>query len=152
MIALIITNTILVIVIGIAGAALVVELARDNRPIIIKEAKALREYYEEKLKDAEEKADKSEEDRIKYKELYNNELQRNSDRNDIRSKNVELEAQVKRLNNELASCEDRINDMAQENADLKERIKALEKPVTKKSTKKAKRKEKKHGLIDRTGL
>lgn len=138
MIALIITNIILVVVIGIVGVALLVEMVKDNRPIIIKEAKALREYYEAKLKDANEKTAKAETDYNEYKELYNHELQRNSDRNDIMSKKAELEAQVECLNNELSSCEDRINDMAQENADLKEQIKALKKPASKKPAKKGK--------------
>lgn len=139
MVALVVTNIILVVIIGLVGVAVSVDMAKDNRPIIIKEAKALREYYEEKLRYTKEKADKAEEDCIEYKELYNRELQRNMDRNDISNKNVELEAQVKCLNKELSSCEDRINEMAQENADLKEQIKALKKPVTKKSTKKGKK-------------
>lgn len=138
MIALIITNIILVVVIGIAGITLLVETVRDSRPIVIKEAKALREYYEAKLKDAEEKADTAETDCTEYKGLYEKELQKSRDIDNIWNKKVELEAQVKCLNNELNSCEDRINDMAQENSDLKVKIKALEKPASKKSAKKGK--------------
>ena len=46
MIVLVITNIILAVAIGTAGIALLVDMVRDSRPIIIKEAKALREYYE----------------------------------------------------------------------------------------------------------
>lgn len=139
MIALIITNIILVVVIGAVGVVLLAEMIKDNRPIVIKEAKALREYYEAKLKDANEKTAKAEADCNEYKELYNHELQRNSDRNDIMSEKAELEAAVKCLNNELSSCEDRINDMAQENARLKEKLKALKEPVNKKPAKKSRK-------------
>lgn len=86
MIALIVTNIILAVVIGIVGIALFVEMAKDTHPIIIKEAKALREYYEEKLKNMKEKTDQAEKDYIEYKGLYESELQRNSDRGDILSK------------------------------------------------------------------
>lgn len=135
MIALIITNIILAVVIGLVGVAVLVDMTRNNRPIVIKEAKALREYYEAKLKDAEEKADGAKTDCTKYKELYNRELQRNSDRSDTWNKKVELEAQVKCLNDELSSCEDRIKDMAEENASLKEKLKALKEPAKKKDKK-----------------
>ena len=136
MIALIITNIILVVVIGIAGIALLVEAVKNSRPIVIKEAKALREYYERKLKDTEKRADKAEQNYTEYKGLYNRELQRSSDRNDILSEKDRLVAQVERLNNEISSCDDRINDMAQENASLKEQIKALKESATKKPAKK----------------
>ena len=131
MIALIITNIILAVAIGTAGIAFIVETVKDSHPIVIKEAKTLREYYEEKLKDAKEKMDNAEQKHAEYKELYNRELQRNSDRDDILSEKVRLEAQVKRMANDLNSCEDRINDMALENAGLKEKIKALEKTARK---------------------
>ena len=54
MIALITTNIILAVAIGIVGIALFAEIAKDTHPIVIKEAKALREYYEEKLKNMKE--------------------------------------------------------------------------------------------------
>lgn len=131
MIALIITNIILVVVIGIVGVVLLAEAVKDNRPIVIKEAKALRDYYEGKLKDLQEKTEEAERKRAEYKELYECELKKNGDVSSTRSRNFSLEAQVERLTKELNSCEDRINDMAQENADLKEQIKALKKPVEK---------------------
>lgn len=111
---------------------MMVEMARDRRPIVIKEAKALRDYYERKLKDLQEKADKAEENYDEYKGLYENELQKNGDVSSIRGDKIRLEAQVKRLSNELDLCDDRINDMAQENARLKKKIEALEKPEKKK--------------------
>lgn len=40
-----------------------------------------------------------------------------------------------KLRNELDLCDDRINDMAQENASLKKKIEALEKPAKKKEKK-----------------
>lgn len=128
---LIITNIILVVAIGFAGIALLVEVARDSRPIIIKEAKALREYYEDKFKDMQEAKDKADNKRAEYKDLYERELQRNRNIDSIAAQRDELERQVKRLTTELDSCEGRINDMAQENANLKEQIKALEKPAKK---------------------
>lgn len=128
---LIITNIILVVAIGFAGVSLLVEVVRDSRPIIIKEAKALREYYEDKFKDMQKAKDKADNKRAEYKELYERELQRNRNIDSIVAERDELERQVKRLTTELNSCEDRINDMAQENAELKEQIKALEKPAKK---------------------
>ena len=135
MIALIITNIILVVLIGIVGIALFVKMVRDTHPIIIKEAKALRDYYESKFEDMKEKTDKAEKGYIEYKGLYESELQRNRDMDGIRSRKDELEAQVERLTHELNSCEDRISDIAEENADLKEQIKALKKPAKKKDKK-----------------
>lgn len=120
MIVLVITNIILVVAIGFAGIALLVEMVRDSRPIIIKEAKALREYYEDKFKDMQEAKDKADNKRAEYKDLYERELQRNRSIDSIAAQRDELERQVKRLADELNSCEDRINDMAQENANLKE--------------------------------
>ena len=128
---LVITNTILAVAIGFAGVALLVEVTRNSRPIVIKEAKALREYYEDKLKDMQEAKDEADNKRAEYKELYEYELQRNRNIDSIVAERDELEAQVKHLTNELNSCENRINDMAQENANLKEKIKALEKPAKK---------------------
>lgn len=132
MIILIITNAILTIVLGIVGVALLADMAKDSRPIVIKEAKALREYYESKLKELQEKTTEAEQKQAEYKGLYERELQKNGDVSSIRSKKFLLEGEVERLTKELNSCEDRINDMAQENASLKEKIKALEKPAAKK--------------------
>lgn len=134
-IILIITNIILDIAAGTIGVAMMVEMARDKRPIVIKEAKALREYYEGKIEVMEEKTDKAEEESIRYKRLYESELQKNGDASSLRSEKIRLEAQVKRLAEELNSCEDRINEMAQENASLKEQIKASKKPAKKKEEK-----------------
>lgn len=131
MIVLIITNIILAVAIGIAGIALLVEMARDSRPIIIKEAKVLREYYEDKLKDMQERKDKADNKRAEYKELYQRELQRNEGIDRMRDRKNELEAQVKHLIANLDASDGRINDMAQENANLKEQIKALKKPAKK---------------------
>lgn len=135
MIALIITNVILVVAIGLVGVAVLVDMTRNNRPIVIKEAKALRGYYEGKFEDMEKKTKKAEQNYSEYKKLYEGQLQRNMDMDGMRSRKDELEAQVERLAHELNSCEDRISDMAQENARLKEQIKALEKPAKKKDKK-----------------
>ena len=136
--AVIITNIILTIAIVIVVVALLANMAKDSRPIVIKEAKALREYYESKLKVMEEKTDKAEEERIRYKSLYESELQKNGDASSLRSEKIRLEAQFKRLAEDLNSCEDRINEMAQENASLKEQIKALKKTTSNKPTRKGK--------------
>lgn len=131
MAVLIITNIILVVAIGFAGIALLIEVTRDSRPIIIKEAKALREYYEDKFKSMQKAKDEADNKRAEYKEMYERELQRSKIMRDISEERNELEMRVKNLTNELNSCEDRINDMAQENANLKAQIKALEKPAKK---------------------
>jgi uncharacterized coiled-coil DUF342 family protein len=114
------------------------EAAKNSRPIVIKEAKALREYYEDKFKDMKEKTTKAKEDRDKYNALYESELRRNWVMNDIRGENSDLKKRVERLSNELNSSDDRINEMSLENARLKEQIKALKKPASKKPAKKGK--------------
>lgn len=139
MIVLIITNILLTISITMFVIVSLSEAAKNSRPIIIKEAKALREYYEGKLKELQEKTDNAEDDRAKYKKLYESELQKNSDASSLRGDKIRLEVQVERLTKELNSCEDRISDMAQENARLKEQIKALEKPAKKPAKKKDKK-------------
>lgn len=138
MIALIITNIILVVVIGIVGVVLLAEAIKDSRPIVIKEAKALREYYEGKLEELQKKTAEAEKNCTEYKGLYEKELQKCRNIDNIRNENAELKNRVERLANELNSCDDRINDMALENARLKEQIKALEKPASKKPAKKGK--------------
>lgn len=135
MIVLIITNILLTISITMFVIVSLSEAAKNSRPIIIKEAKALREYYDGKLKELQEKTDNAEDDRAKYKKLYESELQKNSDASSLRGDKIRLEVQVERLTKELNSCEDRISDMAQENASLKEQIKELEKPAKKKEGK-----------------
>lgn len=137
--ALIITNISLTIAMLIFVVALLAEMAKDSRPIVIKEAKALREYYESKLKELEKKADKAEENYTEYKGLYDNELQKNCDVSSIRSEKLLLEKQVEHLTNKLNSCDDRINDMAQENASLKKKIKALKKATSNNTTKNGKK-------------
>ena len=136
--AVIITNIILTIAMVIVLVALLANMAKDSRPIVIKEAKALRDYYESKLKVMEEKTDKAEEESIRYKKLYESELQKNGDASSLRSEKIRLEAQFKRLAEDLNSCEDRINEMAQENANLKKKINALKKTTSNKTTKKGK--------------
>ena len=136
--AVIITNIILTIAMGFVGVALLVLMAKDSRPIVIKEAKALREYYEGRLKELQEKTEEAERKQAEYKGLYEHELQNNGDVSSLRSRKYELEKQVERLAKELNSSDDRINDMALENASLKEQIKALEKPASKKTAKKGK--------------
>ena len=131
--AVIITNILLTIAITMFVIVSLGEAAKNSRPIVIKEAKALREYYEGKLKELQKKTAEAEEGRTNYKKLYESELQKNGDAYSLRDEKIRLEAQVKRLSGELNSCEDRISDMAQENAELKEQIKALEKPASKKS-------------------
>jgi len=131
MIILIITNILLTIAITMFVIVSLGEAAKNSRPIVIKEAKALRDYYEGRLKDLQAKADKAEEDCAKYKKLYESELQKNGDVSSLREEKIRLEAQVKRLSGDLNYCEDRINDMAQENAYLNEQIKALKKPAKK---------------------
>lgn len=138
MIALIITNILLTISITMFVIVSLSEAAKNSRPIVIKEAKALREYYEGRLEELQEKTTKAEEGRANYKKLYESELQKNGDAYSLRDEKIRLEAQVERLSDELNSCEDRINDMAQENSDLKEKIKALKKPASKKPVKKDK--------------
>lgn len=85
-----------------------------------------------------EKAEKTERERKEYKGMYERELQRSGTMGNAIREKAELEAQVKRLTDELNSCEDRINDMAQENANLKGQIEALEKPASKRPAKKGK--------------
>lgn len=132
--ALIITNIILAVVAGLDVVLNLVDIIKNKRPIIIKEAGALRGYYEEKLKNAEGEAEEAERNYTKYKELYECELERNNEMDErrreadgIERRNSELKLRVIDLENELCSCTDRINTMAQENDELEKKIKALSK-------------------------
>lgn len=69
----------------------------------------------------DKETDEAEQKYDEYKGLYEHELQKNGDVSSIRGDKIRLEAQVKRLSNELDLCDDRINDMAQENASLKKK-------------------------------
>lgn len=138
MIALIITNIILAVVIGGFVILELVAAIKNDRPIIIKEAGALRSYYEEKLKDAEGRAEEAKRNYAEYKSLYKRELKRNREADDVRRekdgierRNSELELRVDELEGELSSCEDRIEAMAQENDELRKKIKASNKPTKK---------------------
>ena len=138
MIALIIANIALVVLDGLDIVASLIGVYKNKRPIIIKEAKALRSYYEEKLKDAENMADKAKRDCKEYKRLYESELEKRREMDyscreteGIERRNSELEKRVLELEGELSSCEGRIEAMAKENDELKKKIKALSKPVKK---------------------
>lgn len=138
MIVLIITNIILVVVIGMVVILELVETVKDKRPIIIKEARALRNYYEERLTDAKKEAEEARRNYANYKELYKHELERyeeldgrRRETDSIASRNNELNLRVIELEGELSSCEGRIEAMAQENDELKKKIKALSKPAKK---------------------
>lgn len=131
MIALIIANIALVVLDGLDIVASLIGVYKNKRPIIIKEAKALRGYYEEKLKYAENMAEKAERDCKEYKRLYESELETRREANGIERRNGELILQVSKLEGELSSCEDRIEAMAKENDELKKKIKELSKPAKK---------------------
>lgn len=136
MIALIIANIALVVLDGLDIVASLIGVYKNKRPIIIKEAKALRSYYEEKLKDAENMADKAERDCKEYKSLYENELEKHEEvderlreARDTERRNDELRLRIVDLEGELSSCEGRIETMAKENDELKKKIKELRKPA-----------------------
>lgn len=138
MTALIITNIILAVVVGLDAVLRLIDNVKNKRPIIIKEAGALRSYYEEKLKDAEKKAEKAESNYAEYKRLYERELQEHRDANGLANENSELKLRTINLEGKLSSCVDRIEAMAQENAELKKKIKELRKPAKKGKNERAK--------------
>lgn len=145
MIALIIANIALVVLDGLDIVSTLIGVYRNKSPIIIKEAKALRSYYEEKLRNAENMAEKAKRDCKEYKSLYDHELEtrretdeKRREANDIERRNGELILRVSKLEGELSSCEDRIETMAKENTELKKKIKELSKPAKKGKNERAK--------------
>ena len=124
MIALIISNSILVIGIVIFLIAVFID---DKKPIVIKEAKYLREYYDGKLKAAEDKAATDRADATKYEGLYHAELEKNRKADDVARKldlalaeNARLEDKVKELTKDNEYLEATIEEMAKENQGLKQ--------------------------------
>lgn len=98
-----------------------------KRPIVIKEAKYLREYYDRKLRAAEDKAAKDREDAARYEGLYERELERNRKVDGLerelelaRSENNVLEDRVRKLTEDNESLETTIENMAKENQSLKQ--------------------------------
>ena len=124
MIALIISNSVLVIGIVIF---LIASFIDEKKPIVIKEAKYLREYYDRKLRAAESKADAERENAAVYKDLYHRELGKNREIDDITrklelalSEKSALEDKVRKLTEDNEYLEATIEDMAKENQSLKQ--------------------------------
>lgn len=124
MIALIISNSILIIGIVIFLIAMFID---SKKPIVIKEAKYLREYYDRKLRAAENSADTELARADKYEGLYEAELERNRKVDGmerelelVRSENTVLQDKVRELTEDNESMEATIEEMAKENQILKQ--------------------------------
>lgn len=141
MIALIISNSILVI--GIV-LFIITDCIDSKKPIVIKEAKYLREYYDRKLRAAEDKAATEEESATEYRGLYRAELEKNRKTDDIerkleleRSENAVLQDEVRKLTEDNESLEATIEEMAKENQLMKqEKNQSLKQAKTKSGAKK----------------
>lgn len=137
MIALIISNSILVI--GIV-LFIITDCIDRKRPIVIKEAKYLREYYDRKLRAAEDSADTESARANKYEGLYEAELERNRKVDDmerelelVRSENTVLQDKVRELTEDNESLEATIEEMAKENQLLKQEKNQSQKQAKKKT-------------------
>ena len=124
MIALIISNSVLVI--GIV-LFIITDCIDRKRPIVIKEAKYLREYYDRKLQAAADKAEEEEKNAYDYKSMYERELEKNRKVDDIERKldlalaeKAVLEDKVRALTKDNESLEATIEEMAKENQSLKQ--------------------------------
>lgn len=137
MIALIISNSVLVI--GIV-LFIITDCIDRKRPIVIKEAKYLREYYERKLRAAENNAAEEERHAADYKGLYEAERERNRKVDGMerelelaRSENGVLTERVEKLTEDNESLEEKIEEMAKENQLLKQEKNQDKKQAKKKS-------------------
>lgn len=124
MIVLIISNIILVV--GIV-LFIITDCIDRKRPIVIKEAKYLREYYDRKLRAAEGSADTESARATKYEGLYEAELERNRKVDGLerelelaRAENARLEDRVRELTEDNESLETTIEEIAKENQSLKQ--------------------------------
>ena len=124
MIALIISNSVLVIGIVIF---LIASFIDEKKPIVIKEAKYLREYYERKLRAAMDRVDAEERNAADYKDLYEKGLEKNRKVDGLerelelaQSENTVLADRVRKLVEDNESLEATIEDMAKENQSLKQ--------------------------------
>ena len=124
MIVLIISNIILVI--GIV-LSIITDCIDKKRPIVIKEAKYLREYYDRKLRAAEDSAVTELARANKYEGLYEAELERNRKADGMerelelaRAENAVLQDKVRELTKDNESLEATIEEMAKENQSLKQ--------------------------------
>lgn len=124
MVALIISNSVLVI--GIV-LFIITDCIDKKRPIVIKEAKYLREYYDERLRVAEANAATEGESAAEYRSLYQEELKKNRKVDDIERKldlalaeKAVLEDKVRALTKDNESLEATIEEMAKENQSLRQ--------------------------------
>lgn len=137
MIVLIISNIILVI--GIV-LFIITDCIDRKRPIVIKEAKSLREYYVRKLRAAEDRGDEESARATRYEGLYEAELERNRKVDSMereleleRSENTVLQDKVRELTEDNESLEATIEEMAKENQLLKQEKNQSQKQAKKKS-------------------
>lgn len=124
MLVLIISNIILVI--GIV-LFIITDCIDRKRPIVIKEAKSLREYYDRKLRAAEDRAGTELARATRYEGLYEAELERNRKVDGMerelelaRSEKDVLQDKVRELTEDNESLEATIEEMAKENQLLKQ--------------------------------